>query len=129
LVPADGFYEWKLDPETGTKIPTYIYLKDRSLFAFAGLFDKWKAPDGELIYSCTIITKAANQFMQPVHDRMPAILISRDAEETWLDSSETDLGQLLELLEQAEGAKLASHRVSSVVNSARKDSEACILKV
>ena len=40
LIAADGFYEWKkLDAKT--KQPYAITMKDRSLFGFAGLRERW----------------------------------------------------------------------------------------
>src|ERR1022692_2227280 len=40
LVPADWFYEWR---RTGkTKQPFCFEVNDDSLFAFAGLWDRWK---------------------------------------------------------------------------------------
>jgi putative SOS response-associated peptidase YedK len=41
LVPADLFYEWKRMDEK-TKQPYAIGLRDGALFAFAGLWERWK---------------------------------------------------------------------------------------
>ena len=81
LIVADGFYEWK--KEGPTKRPHRITLKNKELFGFAGLWDTWKSPDGD-INSCTIITTTPNELMAGIHNRMPVIL-SRDAECAWLD--------------------------------------------
>jgi putative SOS response-associated peptidase YedK len=55
LVPADGFYEWR---RTGkTKQPFCFEVNDGSLFAFAGLWDRWKDPNGTWVKSCSILTK------------------------------------------------------------------------
>jgi putative SOS response-associated peptidase YedK len=56
LIPADGFYEWKkLDAKT--KQPYAITMEDRSLFGFAGLWERWKdKASGEIVRSFTIIT-------------------------------------------------------------------------
>ena len=86
LIPADGFYEWKLQPGTKIKIPHFIHMKDRAPFAFAGLWDEWHSPDGSSIRSCTIITTEPNALMAGIHDRMPVILNQRDYA-TWLDAS------------------------------------------
>jgi len=58
LIPADGFYEWK--KANGKKIPYRIIMKDKGLFAFAGLFDIWNHNEIEII-SCTIITTSAGK--------------------------------------------------------------------
>jgi len=74
IIPADGFYEWKkLDPKT--KQPYAIVMEDRSVFGFAGLWERWKnRTTGETIQSCTIVTTTPNKICAPIHDRMPAIL-------------------------------------------------------
>lgn len=81
LIPASGFYEWKA--EGRRKQPYYISLRDGSPLAMAGLWESWKFPTGEILRSCTIITTAANELMQPIHDRMPAIISPEDWQ-TWL---------------------------------------------
>ena len=82
LVLADGFFEWRIDGKS--KIPTYIFLKSREPFAFAGLWETWKSPEDEIVKSCTIITTKPNEFMEPIHNRMPVIL-SSETEALWLD--------------------------------------------
>jgi putative SOS response-associated peptidase YedK len=73
LIPADGFYEWKaIGPEK--KQPYNIGMADGGLFAFAGLWDKWRDAAGEVIESCTILTTEANALLRPIHDRMPVNL-------------------------------------------------------
>lgn len=69
-VPADGFYEWK---KVGRlKQPFHFGMKDNSLFALAGLWVRWRSPDGSIAESCTILTTTPNQLLTDVHDRMPA---------------------------------------------------------
>jgi putative SOS response-associated peptidase YedK len=83
LVPADGFYEWKrLDAKT--KQPYAFQMRDGEPFAFAGLWDAWKEPDGEWLQSFSIVTTEANELMSSVHTRMPVILHPRDYNR-WLD--------------------------------------------
>ncbi|MFA6121729.1 MAG: SOS response-associated peptidase [Sideroxydans sp.] len=81
LIPASGFYEWKM--ESGIKQPWYISYKSGEPMAFAGLWEEWKPSDGEAIQTCCIITTEANAIMQPIHDRMPVIL-NPDQWEQWL---------------------------------------------
>ena len=40
LIPADGFYEWKRDGKT--KQPYCFEINEGELFAFAGIWDRWK---------------------------------------------------------------------------------------
>ena len=44
LVPADGFYEWKL---TARKAALFRRPEGRRPFAFAGLWETWIGPNGE----------------------------------------------------------------------------------
>ena len=82
LIPANGFYEWM--KERGKKQPYLFKLTDGSLFAFAGLWERWESKDGVALESCTIITTDANELVQPLHDRMPVILKNKDYA-LWLD--------------------------------------------
>lgn len=115
LVPADGFYEWK---HNGDKIPYRIFLSDRKLFSFAGLWDTWKGPGDSIIHSFSIITTSANEFMSHIHSRMPAIL-PREAEKKWLTVTQPD--QLLELLRPYDAGPMEAYAVSKLVNSPRND--------
>ena len=91
LIPADGFYEWQQSPESaarGKKQPYYIHFRDDRPFAFAGLWEAWRAkdspPDDQPLESCTIVTTAASTALASLHDRMPVILAPNDYQ-TWLD--------------------------------------------
>jgi putative SOS response-associated peptidase YedK len=68
LVVADGFYEWQAAGRR--KQPYWIGLADRQPFGFAGLWDSWKAEDGQMVESCTILTTAANESLRALHDRV-----------------------------------------------------------
>ena len=72
LIPTDGWYEWK--KEGAGKQPYFFHRRDDELFAFAGLWEEWKSPEGELIQTCTIITTEANELAADFHHRMPVIL-------------------------------------------------------
>ena len=79
---SNGFYEWM--KEKGKKQPYLFKLTDGSLFAFAGLWERWESKDGVGIESCTIITTGANELILKLHDRMPVILKNNDYA-LWLD--------------------------------------------
>ena len=71
-------------------------MKDRSLFAFAGLWDRWEH-HGNAIESCTFCTTDANELTQTIHDRMPVVL-PRDQYALWLDPANDDAAALKSLL-------------------------------
>ncbi len=118
LIPASGFYEWHTSKEG--KIPHYIKLKDKPLFGFAGLYDIWKSPEGEEIYTFTIITRAANKFMAKLHDRMPVILYP-EHESKWLNKDITDPDEALAFLEPTKDIEMEEYPVSTLVNSPKND--------
>ncbi len=60
-----------------------------SVFAFAGLWDRWRNPKNNIVETCTILTTRPNSLVANVHDRMPAILRVEDYE-GWLDPGITD---------------------------------------
>jgi len=95
LIIADAFYEWKTDGKK--KIPIQICLKSKEPFGFAGLFEHWTSPEGQLINSCTIITTEPNELIKPIHDRMP-IILPKDRESLWLNPEIQEPVLLLSLL-------------------------------
>jgi putative SOS response-associated peptidase YedK len=82
LIPASGFYEWE-KTSSHQKQPYFIRPRDGGLFAFAGLWELWQAPEGEPVETCTILTTEANELMRSWHDRMPVIL-DTDGVKVWL---------------------------------------------
>ena len=125
LIPADGFYEWKQD--AGNKVPHHIRMQDGKVFAFAGLWDHWEG-EGDSIESCTIIVMPANEVMQPIHERMPAIIAQQDYD-VWLDSSVTDKQEIMQYLNSVPSIQLTAYPVSTRVNSAKNNDEGCIRPV
>ena len=82
LLPADGFYEW-----TGPKgkcRPFHARPRERSLIAFAGLYERWRDPQGGEIDTVTILTCPANRLASELHDRMPVVL-EPEQFDAWLD--------------------------------------------
>jgi putative SOS response-associated peptidase YedK len=91
LVPADGFYEWKKDVKK--KQPYRIIMADEGMFAFAGLWERWRSPAGDKVETFTIITGEPNELVRPLHDRMPVIIDPADFD-LWLTGS-TEEAQVL----------------------------------
>jgi putative SOS response-associated peptidase YedK len=124
LLPADGFYEWKQAP-SGTKQPIHIGMKDGAPFAFAGLFERWLSPEGEVLDTCTIITTQSNALLSPLHDRMP-VIVAFVAFDRWLDVANEDTA---ELFTPYPADAMMYYPVSTRVNSVRNDDAKLIVRV
>jgi putative SOS response-associated peptidase YedK len=122
IIPADGFYEWK---RTGKeKQPFCFEVNDGELFAFAGLWDRWKDAAGKVLETCSILTTTPNAVASAVHDRMPVIL-SPDAYDVWLDPGFTDVVAASELLKPYDARLMRSYPVCARVNSVANDGAEC----
>lgn len=119
IVPADGFYEWKVTPEG--KVPFAIMPAEGELFGFAGVWENWKDPaSGEWIRTYAIVTGQPNELTSQIHDRMPVIL----REETygaWLGETAAEPRQLKALLTPYPPERMRVWQVSTRVNSVRND--------
>ena len=119
LIIADGFYEWRTDPD-GRRRPVRFTVGDGEPFAFAGVWSSWKNPEsGEWLSSCSIITTAANGLVAPVHDRMP-VIVPRSREQDWLDLA-LPPEAVDALLVPFPAAEMAAHDASLLVNSPKND--------
>lgn len=96
LIPAGGYYEWR--GERGAKRPFFFQSagNDETLW-IAGLASRWQG-----LLTCTMMTRAANASVEPIHDRMPVIL-NTEEQAAWLAGSDD--------LEIGAGAKLRHHEV------------------
>ncbi|MCD4685451.1 MAG: SOS response-associated peptidase [Anaerolineae bacterium] len=123
LVLADGFYEWQ---KVGNhKQPVYITLKQNEPFAFAGLWELWTdGATGDEHITCTIITTRPNNFMQPIHRRMPVIL-PREHYDHWLRPDQ-EPEVLRALMEPYPDEAMVAWPVSRRVNSPANDDPALI---
>lgn len=126
LIPATAFYEWK--KAEGGKTPMLIHLESDELFAFAGLWESWEAPHGEVVHSCTILTTQPNALMAGIHDRMPVIL-SKGDEKAWLDPNIQDPELLNELIKPYQAEELEAYEVSGAVNSPKNNGQELIQKI
>ena len=115
VVPADAFYEWKAMPDG--KQPYAIARADGAPLAFAGLWEGWRDPAGEVLRTFTIATTAANDDMAALHDRMPVIL-DPDDWPVWLGK---EAGEPAELLRPAPPGTVRLWPVSRAVNSVRNN--------
>jgi putative SOS response-associated peptidase YedK len=125
LILATGYYEWQA-VAAGPKQPWHFTLPGHEWFAFAGLWERWTSPEGEVVESATILTCDANRLQAPVHDRMPVILGPGD-HERWLDPA-TSVADATALLVPYAAAMLRAP-VSTLVNSPRHDAVDCVAAV
>lgn len=116
IVLADGFYEWQKSGDS--KTPHYISLASGEPFALAGLWENWNDKQtGDSLQTATLITAAANDFMAPLHHRMPVILESGTAGE-WLAGSNELLDDVAAIT-----PPLQAWPVDRRVNNARNEGE------
>lgn len=120
LVVADGFYEWERCID-GTKQPWYFTRVDGQPLVLAALWDRWgprsvSHPES----SCAIVTTAANEDMEGVHDRMPALVDPPDWE-AWLDTGECGPEEAVAIAEAPTPGRLVSRRANRLANSTAND--------
>jgi putative SOS response-associated peptidase YedK len=124
LIPADGFYEWKVIPGAG-KQPLHIGMKDAVPFALAGLTERWLSPEGEVLDTCTVITTSANALLAPLHDRMP-VIVAPEEYARWLDVAVEDVA---DLFAPYPPDAMTYYPVSTRVNAVRNDDASLIVAV
>ena len=118
LVLADGWYEWQ--PAPGGKQPWFVRLRDPRPIAFAGLWERWKDPAGELLESCTIATIDASESIRKIHDRMPVVL-AEESWDRWMDPAYSDTGALSGILKPYDSKALQAWQVSRLVNAPKNE--------
>lgn len=122
LVPMDGFYEWRADPDPPAgkkprKTPFFVYRADGEPLFAAGLWSVWRAgrqPDRRPLLSCVIVTTDAVGPLVRIHDRMP-LLVGESDWDAWLDPDRPAPAELLAGPPELDG--LALREVSTLVNN------------
>jgi putative SOS response-associated peptidase YedK len=113
LVPATGFYEWKPGPRR--KQPYLCRLPHGAVFAFAGLWELWRSPEGEVVQTFAIVTADASDALRALHDRMPVIVPEADYA-LWLAGDAPE-----RLVVAPEAPPLAIEPVGLAVNNVRNE--------
>ena len=124
LIPADGYYEWARRGKK--KTPNYIRHAQRELFAFAGLWESWKQPDGQWLNTCTILTTEANERIRDIHHRMTVILEPQDYA-LWLLPRPLERDEWLPLMAGPTPDQLDYYEVSTEVNRPINDNPRLIM--
>jgi putative SOS response-associated peptidase YedK len=126
LLPADGFYEWYElktpgeKPKKPKKQPFFIRPRDGAVMAMAGLYELWRNPEDEWVWTCTVITTAATDEVGRIHDRMPMI-VEPSQWAAWLDPANDDPDTVRGLLEPAMAGRMEAFPVSTSVNNVRNN--------
>jgi putative SOS response-associated peptidase YedK len=125
VIPADSFYEWQA---TGAKRkqPYVIQMKDRSVFGFAGLWERWTdKASGEVVRSCTIVTTEPNALCAPIHNRMPAILEPEDYSR-WLGEQPASNDELQSMLKPFPAEHMECFRIGPRIGNVKFDEPSLI---
>ena len=118
LIPTDGFYEWR--KMGSVKQPYCFEVGEGEVFAFAGLWDEWTSPDGEIIESCTVLTTGPNSLVADLHDRMP-VIVPREKYDLWLDPDVNDFEAIRDILKPYDANLMRRYPVSMKLNNSRID--------
>ena len=114
LIPADGWYEWKLEDEV--KTPHFHHLNG-DIFFFGGVFGGYRGKVG-----CAIVTKDAVESLKNIHQRMP-LIISRQHFQDWLNGDNIDCSDIFS------SKAIKNHPVSTHVNNPFSDDPMCVFPV
>ncbi|GGV12813.1 DUF159 family protein [Actinomadura cremea] len=128
LLPADGYFEWYVlqngeaepKPKRPPKQPFFIRPKDGEVMAMAGLYELWKTPEDEWLWTCTVITTNAPDDLGRIHDRMPMV-VEPDRWDAWLDPELTDPDRVRGLLVPAMAGTMDAFPVSKAVNNVKNN--------
>jgi putative SOS response-associated peptidase YedK len=130
LIPASGYYEWKVRETAGPgggrphKIPFYFHRRDGMLIALGGLWEVWHGDD-EVLRTCTVLTTDSNATNAPIHERMP-VIVREELWDHWLAPEPLGPTDREAVLAPAPDDLLVVERVSESVNSPRNEGAALI---
>jgi len=127
VIPVTGYYEWrKLNSK---RLPQFIHRAHGEPLALAGVWDRWRSADGQLVQSFAVITRPAIGFMQALHSRMPLSLRAEDVE-AWLAPGERSAAELEQVLaSEPQLDDLVQRPVTPLVNSVQNDSPECLTEM
>jgi putative SOS response-associated peptidase YedK len=127
LVPADGFFEWRLrgSGRSTKRYPIYLRPVPHRVVAFAGLWERWKAPGGAWVTSFAIVTGPPNALAARFHDRMP-IWLARDHHDAWLGGGELSAEVLDAVLAVPPVGDWRAAEVSAKASSPHNDDPECV---
>ena len=85
VIPSSGFYEWSRG--SGRKLKDKYLLRQpgEHMLYMAGMASTFRDALGVEYSAFVILTTAANDYVSPIHDRMPVIL-DPDERDLWLEN-------------------------------------------
>jgi len=125
LIPVNGYFEWKKDPQTKKSQAHFIVSTTHSYFTFAGIYECWY--DNTLkktVLSVALLTTEPNDIVATIHDRMPVILESEQWK-VWLNGN-SSYAELNRLYTPLENDKMKYYLVGDAVNNVKNDTIMCI---
>jgi putative SOS response-associated peptidase YedK len=113
------------------KHPWYGFLlKDRGLFAIAGIYDVWTDPQtGTEVFSYAMVTVEPDAVVGEVHARMPAIFASREDEQDWINPDITEADRLLSLLNPFPSDRIEGWHVPDLAKNPRYEGADALKRV
>jgi len=123
LIPASGFYEWAQHGRV--RLPWLFQHRDETPFALAALWETWRAPDGQVLESCAVVTTVPGALMRPVHHRQPLVLEPENFA-AWLDPDTIQPEKLAPLLRPFSDETLTARRVSRHVSNVHHEDPECL---
>jgi putative SOS response-associated peptidase YedK len=123
LVPINGWYEFQ--GARGNKDAYYMTTEDGAPIAWAGIWDAWTSPGGEVVTSFTVITTEPSELVKPFHPRM-AVMLAPDDYDRWLEPENNDTAALTAMLLRGYEPRLVAKRVSGYVNSVHNEGPRCL---
>jgi hypothetical protein len=121
-----AFYEWQRS--RAAKQPYCFEVDGSALFAFAGIWEKWKDPAGTTLETCAILTTTPNAATSAIHDRMPVIL-DPESHDLWLDPRMKDAETAAEMLKPYDANAMSCYPISTRINQVSNDDEECAARV
>ncbi|MGA9471872.1 MAG: SOS response-associated peptidase [Terriglobales bacterium] len=106
------------------KQPFCFEVNEGELFAFAGLWDRWRDPSGTTLETCSILTTTPNDVTAAIHDRMP-VIVDPDAYDLWLDPGMNDTRVVSDMLKPYDARQMRCYPVSTRINHVANDDSEC----
>ncbi|MEZ5830026.1 MAG: SOS response-associated peptidase [Dongiaceae bacterium] len=112
VVPATAYYEWDRLPKPPK--PYQLTVDGGAPFCFAGLWERWKSPEGEAMETYAIVTTHPNKLVSNWHNRMP-VIFDREEIDSWLAQSDRML--LEAMLDPFPAHRMDAKAVSTKINN------------